>query len=105
MTPDRRGRGLRRAEDRDRSDSRAGRARRLVFALVPTGLVLVLVGGAEAGLRLAGLERPALRPPPLPAELAGIHRADDELFWTMVPNFDGEFQGVRVVTNSLGLRS
>lgn len=79
-------------------------AKRLVFALVPTLLVLVLVGGVEGALRLAGVDAPILRKPPLPAELAGIHQADDELFWTLRPNYNGGFEGIRVVSNSQSLR-
>ena len=78
--------------------------RRFFFALSPTLFLLALVAGVEGGLRLSGLDEPRLRKPPLPAELAGIHQADDELFWTLRPSFDGMFQGVRVVTNADALR-
>jgi hypothetical protein len=79
--------------------------KRLVFALTPSLAAALLVVVAEIGLRVAGLDTPRMSKPPLPAELAGIHQADDELFWTLRPGFDGTFQGVRVVTNHLGLRA
>ena len=77
------------------------RGKLVVFACLPA-VALVLV--AEIGLRLVGAAVPSLQTIPLPEQLAGIMRPDDELFWSMPPNLRGTFLDKPVSTNSLGLR-
>lgn len=74
----------------------------LVFSLLPTCLLLV---GAEAVVRIAGIAQPELGTIPLPEEVAGLFVPDPDLFWTLRPNLNTEFKGVRVLTNRIGLRS
>lgn len=76
--------------------------KRALFALVP---VLVLLGVAELGVRVLLLAQPSLRSAPLPAEKQGLYREDAELFWSHAPLIEQPYAGVRVMTNSLGLRS
>ena len=77
------------------------RGKLIVFACLPA-LALILV--AEVGLRLVGAAVPSLQTIPLPEQLAGIMRPDDELFWSVQPNLRGTFLDKPVSTNSLGLR-
>ena len=64
-----------------------------------------MVAALEIFSRVYELDKPELRAPTLLCESAGLHEADQELFWALRPNLLLDFQGVRVVTNSLGLRS
>jgi lysophospholipase L1-like esterase len=76
--------------------------KRVAAGILPT---LVLLGAAEIGLRVFGLDRPQLRSPLLTDGAEALHREDDELFFALKPDLDVEWQGVRVRTNHLGLRS
>jgi lysophospholipase L1-like esterase len=76
--------------------------KRLFFSLLPAGLLLL---GAEAVVRLAGLAQPKLRTLALTEESAGLLAPDPDLFWSLRPNLDTTYAGARVTTNQLGLRS
>jgi len=73
----------------------------VVFSFVPSVLVL---GGAELAVRIWGLADPTIRSMPLPGEYEGLFRADGELFWSLRPGVDLQFQGERVRIGSQGLR-
>ncbi|MGD9644933.1 MAG: SGNH/GDSL hydrolase family protein [Pirellulales bacterium] len=85
-----------------RGSSWRRRGKFFLFACTPA-LLLVLL--AEVGLRLVGAAVPSLQTIPLPEQLAGVMRPDDELFWSLQPDFHGVFLDQPVNTNSLGLRS
>lgn len=77
------------------------RWKRVVFALVP---LCVLVGGAEAAVRWAGLDRPSLQSVPLPEEQAGLLQPDPLLFWSLKPDTSVTWRGAAVSINAQGLR-
>ena len=72
------------------------------FSVFP---VCVLLGIAEAIIRFADLAKPRLRTFGFLEEAAGIIGPDPDLFWSLRPNLDSSYEGVRVTSNSLGLRS
>ena len=76
--------------------------KRIVFSALP---VCALLGIAEAIVRYADLARPRLRTFGFLEEAAGIIGPDPDLFWSIRPNLDSSYEGARVTSNSLGLRS
>jgi len=90
---------------------------RIGAALFGVGLVATTLLAIEVGFRIFGpsVEDPSLwvhleesgEGPSIRAfheERVRVHRSDPVLFWRGRPNVDVEFRGVRVRTNSLGLR-
>jgi lysophospholipase L1-like esterase len=78
------------------------RWKRIVFSLLPVSILLV---AAEAVVRLKGLAEPRLKTLGLLEEKAGIIGPDPDLFWSLRPNLDSSYDGARVTSNALGLRS
>jgi lysophospholipase L1-like esterase len=87
------------------ANARFSRGRSLAFsALLVTGVL----AAAEGALRLVGLAEPArprilLRSMDMDVSFPFM-RADPELFWSLQPGFQGEFQRHPVTINALGLR-
>jgi lysophospholipase L1-like esterase len=75
--------------------------KRIVFSILP---LVVLVGAAEAVVRLAGWDRPALQTTPLPEELAGLIQPDRELFWSLRPDTHTTWRNTQVSINHQGTR-
>ncbi len=74
----------------------------ILFSLLPACILLV---GAEIAVRMAWYVRPELRTIPLPEEYAGLLVRDTDVFWSLRPNLNTTYEGARVTSNSLGLRS
>ena len=76
------------------------------FQLILFGLFLCLLilGVAEALVRVAGLNKPAIMNLGLPEEAAGLMRPDPKLFWGWQPGRKIKYEGAQVSINSLGLR-
>lgn len=74
----------------------------VLFSLLPVCALLVV---AEVVVRVAGLTEPNLKTFGLMEEGAGIIGPDPDLFWSLRPNLDSAYEGVRVTSNALGLRS
>ncbi len=85
---------------RDATRSQSVR-KKIAFSLLPlVGLILL----AELGCWLAGWDRPSVTVPLIDGSQTQLHTSDDELFWKLLPNLDTVNGGVRIRTNSLGLR-
>jgi hypothetical protein len=74
----------------------------LLFSLLP--ICLLLVAG-EVAARIMGPANPKLQTLPLAEEAAGLFVPDAELFWSLRPNLNATYNGARVTTDRLGLRS
>jgi len=66
---------------------------------------LILIVLAEVFLRVCQLDRPRLGSPYLPSDFEALHQDDPDLFFSLRPNLDGQWDGAHVKTSSLGLRS
>jgi len=77
------------------------RSLRIVTAILPA---LGLFALAEIAVRLGEWANPTLMSVPLPQERK-LFRRDPDLFWSLRPGLDLRYEGARVRTNSLGLRS
>ncbi|MDJ0867404.1 MAG: GDSL-type esterase/lipase family protein [Myxococcota bacterium] len=79
--------------------------RSLLLAALSLAFLLLFAAGAELAVRALELGAPSLRTLPLPAELAGLLREDEDLFWSLAPGKQVWYRGTPVTTNALGLRS
>ena len=76
--------------------------KRILFSLLPVCILLLI---SEVFVRVKGLAEPRLRTMGLMEEASGIVGPDSDLFWALQPNLDHIYEGVRVTSNELGLRS
>jgi len=60
---------------------------------------------SEIVLRLCNLDRPLLKSTFITPDFELLHQDDPELFFSLRPNLDMQWQGARIITSSLGLRS
>jgi lysophospholipase L1-like esterase len=74
----------------------------VLYSLTPA---LLLLFGAEAVVRIGGLDTPTVKTARLPEETVGLLRLDPDLFWSLRPGLRVVSQGATVVTNDLGLRT
>lgn len=72
------------------------------FSLLPAFLLFLLLEGI---VRFAELSNPFLCAVLMPGEVAGLYQQDHELFWSLRPHLNTHFQGVQIITNSIGLRN